>query len=812
MSRYDENASRASFQNNPTTPEPSTDPKLPPLPRPSGNIRLRKKRTSSQTSSYASDQELPLYIASTRNQRQQRQQRQSRQSRQSLSAISNRSVPSNDDTEISYILASSLSQERLAWKIINKEIAEWQNVCHTGRPSWWSPESRWIRRLRSQSSLNRDMSNFASKGWADEMKDSYYPGLCFGQERRAGPNSYKEGRSKAQEMAFLIAVQLLGACFTLPAEQFASYKTSTSFCFAFLDSNGIPDSRLISSLRMHTDYRWSPAFGHEARSTSPEYIFQAIHGGASPLTTSGQVSNSPEVEDSSKAPKKRKNHRARYVTPADTSRQESYGDSSTGKAFPTLPTPNLYSWREAIRGTKMKIKSLSIPGRRVRSCPPSPWQTAASLETHTYRSEYPFPIQPEDYESSGEPRRSGHRLEWSRYSLQPTIQSEPHPVFVQPVKELIVKRWRAFRCRFGYSLSHGCPDPGSTSASFIEEYTSSSWSPLGGPSINPEAVKRRRDARQRHDIHSSSMESSPRYNTPTSGTASGTSSPICVDPSATSPAAGEFDNSVESMHAITGISLSVLQEPNAAGQLFPAFTPNNNPDGDSEISSPGLIPRNDAGFFTNTAGITRPGHGTPSFVPRRGNSRRAARRSMLSEVYTPDDVQELALMNLHLVEVGGSTLTTPTEESESDASAKRALARKLLGAGPESNKLQKCRSLQTLTRRKTSPELSISFISTAYDAHAAVDCKSREFFTEPPLQRAQSPLSNVEISHGVPHHDDDFKIETGRSRLKRMSSNGTTLFVPSDDGVEVDGLPTGPRADMWDGEDRRGKRRVRSFL
>jgi hypothetical protein len=36
-----------------------------------------------------------------------------------------------------------------------------------------------------------------------------------------------------------------------------------------------------------------------------------------------------------------------------------------------------------------------------------------------------------------------------------------------------------------------------------------------------------------------------------------------------------------------------------------------------------------------------------------------------------------------------------------------------------------------------------------------------------------------------------------RPRMTRMSSNGTQVFTPSENGVELDGLPVGPGKDLW---------------
>jgi len=45
--------------------------------------------------------------------------------------------------------------------------------------------------------------------------------------------------------------------------------------------------------------------------------------------------------------------------------------------------------------------------------------------------------------------------------------------------------------------------------------------------------------------------------------------------------------------------------------------------------------------------------------------------------------------------------------------------------------------------------------------------------------------------------------------LMRTSTTGSQVFTPSDDGVELDGLPVGPSRDHWAGK---GDRRERTYL
>ncbi len=683
MSTSNENDHRLYTQSNTSTASLSATPSAGVLlhrrtrpPDVSFDRRRRVKTQSPVTSIGSGARSSPLWMQSARNSPLESPKldtrRSKRRSRQSLSCINNNSTPSADGTEKSDIaskVSQSLSREKMAWSVINREIAEWQSVCHTGRPSWWSPGSRWTRRLRSQSSMNREMTNFGGSQWVDDPDDMYYPGLCFGNAKDAAIDSAKE---ESQELAFLIAVQLLGACFTLPVEEFSTRRSQVTFD----SSPEFPDSRLISSLRMHTSYRWSPAFGHEQRTTSPEYPISNTDD----LTlryTPGLTEGSPDIEDSGTQKGKRKRHRARHVTPAETTDQERW-EEAFGNAYeqlpaPALETPTLGTLNSRRRNLQGGVRHLQVPGRVVRSAPQTPLRPyrALPLASHVVhrdtrtREEYPFPI-------TGMPDELINR---GRFTLQPHLRSEPHPVFVQPVKELVVKRWRTFKRRFGNSLSHGNPDMGMTTATFTEEYTTSTWAPATPPVAG---IRRRRDARSRHDIHSSSMESSPRYNTPNSGTQSGMTSPglQCAPPGNTP--VEDVDDLLATARAITNTTSQLPQEPLTADQPFPVFTPNNTPEPSME-SSPAL-PRTEAGCFTPPAAPGR----SRGFLPRssgHGSGRRneRSRRSRLSEVFTPDDTTEQimqrdAAANRRFLETGGSALSTPTEESgESDSSRKSSI-------------------------------------------------------------------------------------------------------------------------------------------
>jgi hypothetical protein len=48
-----------------------------------------------------------------------------------------------------------------------------------------------------------------------------------------------------------------------------------------------------------------------------------------------------------------------------------------------------------------------------------------------------------------------------------------------------------------------------------------------------------------------------------------------------------------------------------------------------------------------------------------------------------------------------------------------------------------------------------------------------------------------------------------RPQVSRTSTSGTQIFTPTEDGVELDGLPVGPERNIWAGK---GGRRERTYL
>jgi len=135
----------------PQQPMPSPAP-LPRVPSTTdfSNLFFKPRRTSTKRSSVSfastegsdnnnSENSQVLYMAPSK-----------RRINRSLSEISNTSLRKLDGpSDTTQVLGDSKfvedAHEELSLSIIDREIFEWQYVCRTGHPYWWSSESRYIR-------------------------------------------------------------------------------------------------------------------------------------------------------------------------------------------------------------------------------------------------------------------------------------------------------------------------------------------------------------------------------------------------------------------------------------------------------------------------------------------------------------------------------------------------------------------------------------------------------------------------------------------------------------------------------------------
>ena len=724
-------------------------PGIPSLPNIS--IKLSVRRPTSLASSRASAEDGPIFMTSKPVRKNQR----------SLSPISNRAprkktcqsepnTKTRDDDDP--------ARGNMAWDIINREISEWQNVCQTGRSSWWSPVPKWTQR-GARSTWQEEIH--AIPPWRRNLDHVHRPGQRYDEQRRAVTDSYLADNNKAQDLAHLIAVQLLGACFTLPPENISNYNSSAYHCFDTPGSSEMPDSRLISSLRMHTEARHSPSFGYQARNTSPAYRWQGAYDGPS-RTRSRESSSghqSPDIEASRKTSRKRRIHRALHVTVGSTSECSMDSYLELYDLSDILPAAATTAWHRSKHdiGHDQKVESPAVSGRNIKSCPSTPSEFDAQflhssrLAAEIFRGHTPDVLQTHGYSRIPD--------QPSRQTLQSVIRSEPPHIYIQPVKEVVVKRWRTLRRRFGYGLGYVHHDPVNRGANTISSVSASSRSTpaegsVGSPALSSDGKERRRQARESDGIHSNSMESNPRYNTPTSAAESGVASPEHPSPDIAYTKSLGVAEAVTNAFAGSGLTTAVSL----------CFTPPNSP---SSIHSPSaattgsLSSKTDSVYFIDPAtSDSKPLHSPPTSSTRRHGQRRH-QRSNLSEICAPEDIEERSVLSGL-----GSPLASPKEESGSEA------------AGELPSQIPK------LEMEEREPNISQILPET---------------LKSPPRQEEKSRL---EPPSGA----------IWRPSIVRTNTSGTQVFTPSEDGVELDGLPTGPPSETWDDQGQGNKRKERSFL
>lgn len=621
---------------------------------------------------------------------------------------------------------------------IDREISEWQYVCQTGRPYWWSPESKYGRlqklQQRMASEHDTDTQPLIMKTSSKAQSDI---------RRQTVSDSYLAEPSTFNDLAHLIAVQLLGACFTLPPDSITAVRPEYT-----RNEDGIAilkDPQMISSLRMHTHFRYSPSFGHQARNTSPVQLWPGRFDGPKSSYSPGQSNTgctTPNIGTSSPCYRRPRLQRAPHNTEGSDTRHRMQDDEDYIRTCcdnsSLDPTVGACAWyrREGVHDSNERSFTL----------PHMPCASGRRTPTHS----------PERSRAGRDASRSaGSRAVKTNYMLQPVIRSEPHHVFIQPVRELVVKRWRKFRRRFSGSLHSSLPTGRSEEADSGSE---SSTNEVSSPLPSSGAKARRRRAQERGDIHSSSVDSTPHYNTPMSGHLS--------------PANDERPQTIRNDSQNTTPTFRLADPLTAAASFVEAERTqlqSSGPSSPSDIPTPNSM--STLGFGRSTASSTLATCGTSharsemsslpansmmntpspgySFSSQRSQTR-PRRRSMLSEVYTPADLESPSSLSSgsqkppyerNALSAMGSALASPQEEVKPRWPAGRHIDQVLSSPGPA--------ILPTLGELTTS----------------------------------STPA---------------------RPRMSRTSTTGTQIFTPNEDTVEIDGLPVGPSREIWGA--KRGRR------
>jgi hypothetical protein len=323
----------------------------------------------------------------------------------------------------------------------------------------------------------------------------------------------------------------------------------------------------------------------------------------------------------------------------------------------------------------------------------------------------------------------------TNYSLHAVLRSEPHPVFVQPVRELVVKRWQSFRRRFAGSLH--APLPGRVES---EDYTSGSEA---GESTCDGKVRRLR-AQESGDIHNDSGESTPQFNSEisaTSGLRSTSNKIVSPSPEILSTESNKGSPKLPLADPIVASVAQSYAEGLADLEEMPTFA--------SSSATSCISPSPQAG----NPSMPKLRSGLSTFISRKQQTRKRT-KSGLSEMHTPD-----SLLN---EELQAAIYTDEGDEGILSAAGREISFSESPAAKPG---VEHVTSLPAVLREDTLP-----FTPTTTDFIDVLSSNSR------------------------------------RPRLARMSTSGTQVFRPSEEGVEVDGLPVGPGTEIWDYKERRRER------
>lgn len=647
----------------------------------------------------------------------------------SLSLISNNYAPRFDrllegDGVCNDTYAQEDSAEHFSWGIIDREIYEWQYVCRTGCPYWWSPRAKYSRLNMARSELGYVPKTHIWVTDADEQpKDEY------NARRRAVSDSFLTDPSTVGDMAHMIAVQLLSSCFTL-APNLAVPASSQNCSFSGKKRSinlSILDSPMISSLRMHTRYRYSPCFGHQGRSTSPMHPWPCTYDGptsSSPSPSPTTDMQTPDIGTSDTVLRRRRVHRALHVTEgsATSCSLGSHADEFLNLCTNANLDPAVGETRPSQQPLRKDAKSEDHISHRLEMDKEAGQETATDTlhqaRIGTSESHYTRP-KPE-------------------YELDLVTRSEPYHGFVQPVKELVTKKWQNLRRRLGSSSHSTCSLP----ATRLGEISPASSSRASSPAGESDRKERRRRAQASGDI--SSYESTPHYNSPASHlspTGSGASSPLQTDQGTVATGIAL----AESLDIAISSTLESDLEDIAPGH-DPAFHNASHTLETCQGCQPHNSAERDPSDSMNCHSIVEAGHKAqpmPNSIalsqPSIRSRSRQRRKSMLSEVFNAEDLAD------------ETTINRSNDEVETNISS-------------EMNKAQAVPSDET------------------------------------------EPTSNI---LPLDSNSDVSSTATRKPRLSRTSTNGTQVFSPSDEGVEIDGLPVGLCRHAWNGP---GKRRERSFL
>ena len=221
-------------------------------------------------------------------------------------------------------------------------------------------------------------------------------------------------------LAQMVSVLLLAGCFTPPQNINTLTLPAVWYHRKHHTDADLLNKRLVSSLRQHTQWKHSPAFRHQARNNSAVSSWPESHDALSrEALLAERISLSRRLNQ-------RRNDAAKEIT--DRKRrchsELSGGQHKRRRFFPSRHRRCLGDPAES-----------ACSHRLFQGC------SASRPGTVSPRGKFEQRNVLKVIRGSRVRNLSDHGHRWS---LEPIVRSEDHPVFVQPVKDYVRKRWRVF--------------------------------------------------------------------------------------------------------------------------------------------------------------------------------------------------------------------------------------------------------------------------------------------------------------------------------------------------------------------------------
>lgn len=309
---------------------------------------------------------------------------------------------SSDDSSAPYT-ASVRMQEASSTLGFHMDNSVW-DVIHKGVMDWREP-NRTSMNLAENTPFTLCLPSWDAQGPAGLAND----------------DGFLRGRRK-QIVTQIISVQLLASCFTSPQNMNTLTLPSGWYNKNQTDDNWL-NAILVSNLRQHTQWRHSPAFGHQARNNSAALLW-------------------PERDDALSreallAEQVSLNRRLRQREDGDT--KESTGTKRCRQNELSRKEPKSHHFPPLRHQRGLRKAEESASSHRVLQRRFGLRREALSKRDRLEQKNVLKVMRGLRMRNVGD---DGHR-----WSLEPVLRSESHPVFVQPVKDYVMKRWRVFGSR-----------------------------------------------------------------------------------------------------------------------------------------------------------------------------------------------------------------------------------------------------------------------------------------------------------------------------------------------------------------------------